>query len=107
MAAAAAAAHAVAVVPPAAAAAALAALQGAGDAAANRLETLEGEKRALKQRHQENKKAIKLEVAKKKRLTAKASKLSTAELLQVVAVRTATEAAAKAKAKAKAKAAAA
>ena len=46
------------------------------------------------------------EEREKKRLTTKASKLSTAELLQVVAVRTATEATAKAKAKAKAKAAA-
>ena len=102
----AAAAHAVAVVPAAAAAAALAALQGAGDDAATRLEVLEGQSRALNQQKKANKKAIKLELAKKKRLTAKASKLSTAELLQVVAVRTAAEATAKAKAKAKAKAAA-
>ena len=93
-------------VPEAAAAAVVAALSPAGDAAAGRLAALEANARSLKAQNAANKKAIKNEVAKKKRLQAKASKLSTAELLQVVAVRSAAEAVAKAKAKAKAKAAA-
>ena len=93
-----AAAHAVAVVQPAAAAAALAALQGAGDEAADRLVALEAQAKDLRVQNKANKKAMKNELAKKQRLTAKASKLTTAELLQVVAVRTAAVAKAKAKA---------
>ena len=84
----------------------MAALGPAGDAAASRLAALEAQSKALQIQKKENKKAIKLEQAKKKRLQAKASKLTTAELLEVVARRTAAEALAKAKAKAKAKAAA-
>ena len=92
-----------AMVPAAAAAAAVAALSPAGDAALDRLAVLGAESKDLKAQNKANKKAIKSEITKKKRLQAKASKLTTAELLEVVAHRTAADAVAKAKAKAKPK----
>ena len=94
-------------IDPARAAAALAAAAAGDDPVQNRLSDLVDEKNALKLQRHEVTKAIKAEKQRKRRLKATAAnKLTTAELLEVMATKTAAQAKAKAKAKAKAAAAA-